>query len=124
MRSDDEKNQTEYVLIEDLPLAERGAPGKRRFHSQEEIVDPWSYLAKRGLGTLQLSLVEYRILRFLASRPNRAFSGRRIAAAVTTKLHPVTTQSLGRYIRSLRAQLGFFSDYIQTVPFIGYRFKA
>ena len=26
--------------------------------------------------------------------------------------------------RLLRDQLGFFRDYIQTVPYIGYRFKA
>jgi DNA-binding response OmpR family regulator len=120
----DRSSTTEYVLIEDLPQAERAVQGKPRFHSPEDVVDPWSYLAKRGLGTLQLSLVEYRILRFLATRPSRAFSSRRIAAAVSTKLHPVTPAALGRYIRSLRSQLGFFSDYIQTVPFIGYRFKA
>ena len=28
------------------------------------------------------------------------------------------------YIASLRDQLGFFRDYIQTVPYIGYRFRA
>jgi nucleotide-binding universal stress UspA family protein len=27
-------------------------------------------------------------------------------------------------IHSLRGQLGFFSDYIQAVPYIGYRFKG
>ena len=122
--STDRHPESGYVLIEDVHRAARQARRQSRFEITDDVVDPWSYQAKRGQGTLRLSLVEYRILKFLASRPNRAFTGRRIAAAVSTKLHPVTAPSLGRYIRSLRAQLGFFSDYIQTVPFIGYRFKA
>jgi DNA-binding response OmpR family regulator len=121
---DDHSSEAGYILIEDVQRAAGKAGRQSRFEATDDVVDPWSYQAKRGQGTLRLNLVEYRILRFLASRPNRAFSGRRIAAAVSTKLHPVTVPALGRYIRSLRAQLGFFSDYIQTVPFIGYRFKA
>ena len=99
-------------------------PRRRRFASTDEIVDPWSYQAKRGQGTLRLTTVEFRILNFLAARPNQAISPRRIADAVSTKTHRVTVETLGEHIHSLRGHLGFFSDYIQTVPYIGYRFKA
>src|SRR6188474_1719753 len=97
---DDRFPEAGYVLIEDVQRAAGKARRQSRFEITDEVVDPWSYQAKRGQGTLRLSLVEYRILKFLASRPNRAFSGRRIAAAVSTKLHPVTAPSLGGYIRS------------------------
>jgi DNA-binding response OmpR family regulator len=77
-----------------------------------------------GLGTIRLNSVEFRILQFLAARPYHAFTRRRIAAAVSTESERVTAETLGHYIRSLRHQLGFYSDYIQRVPYIGYRFKA
>ena len=78
----------------------------------------------RGLGTIRLKPVEFRILTLLASQPYRAFSRRRIAVAVSTSDQPVTEATLGRYIRSLRDQLGYYADYVQKVPYIGYRFKA
>jgi len=113
-----------YVVIEEVYRARRQTRKRRRFESSGEIVDPWSYQAKTGRGTLRLPTVEYRILQFLASRPNQAFTRDRIVAAVSTTRHLVTVETLGRYIHSLRAHLGFFSDYIQSVPYIGYRFKA
>jgi DNA-binding response OmpR family regulator len=97
---------------------------RRPVRDERGVVDPWSYLARRGLGTIRLKPVEFRILTFLASQPYRAFTRRRIAAAVSTTDQPVTEESLGRYIRSLRDQLGYFADYVQRVPYIGYRFKA
>lgn len=113
-----------YVQLDDLRIVERRAERRSRFQTADDIVDPWSFAAKTGRGTIHLALIEYRILRFLAARPNRAFSRSRIAQAVSTKRHRVTPETLGRYIRSLRDQLGFFSDYIQSVPYIGYRFKG
>jgi DNA-binding response OmpR family regulator len=69
-------------------------------------------------------MVEYRILQFLAARPNQVCTRSRIADAVSTSRHCVTVETVGRYIHPLRAQLGFFSDYIQSVPYMGYRYKA
>lgn len=122
--SSDQSIEACYVLIDDVRDVERAARPRRRFESDEGVVDPWSYRAKLGRGTIRLPLVEYRILRFLAARPNHAFTRRRIARAVSTASHSVTAKTLGRYIHSLRGRLGFFSDYIQSVPYIGYRFKA
>jgi len=116
--------EVSYVVIDDVHDIERRAKKRRHFWSEEEIVDPWSYAAKVGQGTLRLPIVEYRILRFLASRPNQAISRHRIVAAVSTRRHSVTVESLTRFVNSLRDHLGFYSDYIQSVPYIGYRFKA
>jgi len=121
-----DKHSTEacYVVIDDAGHVEQRARRRRRFESDRETVNPWSYAAKRGRGTLRLALIEYRILSFLAARPNQALTRERIASAVTTTRHRVTAETLGRYIHSLRGQLGFYSDYIQSVPYIGYRFKG
>ena len=96
---------------------------KDRIRKQKEFASSWSYQLKLGRGTIWLDAIEYRILRFLAARPYRAFTRKRIAQAVSTDSHPVTADSLGRHIKSLRDKLGFFADYIQSVPYIGYRFK-
>ena len=84
----------------------------------------FSYQMKLGRETIRLDAIEFRILRFLSSQPYRAFTRRRIAEAVSTRRHPVAPESLDRHIALLRDALGFFRDYIQTVPYIGYRFRA
>ena len=79
---------------------------------------------KLGRLTIRVRPIEYRILRFLAARPYRAYTRRRIARAVSTRQHPVPPEALDRHVARLRHALGFFHDYIQTVPYIGYRFRA
>src|SRR4051812_21170260 len=96
-----------YVPIDDVGQVERRSRRRRKFDSEQELVNPWSYSAKRGRGTLRLALVEFRILRFLAGRPNQALTRERIAAAVSTARHRVTAETLGGYVHSLRGQLGF-----------------
>lgn len=83
----------------------------------------WSYAARMGRTTISLEPVEYRILGFLAAKPYHAYTPRQIVQAVTRVRQPVTEATLDRHIASLRDKLGFFADYIQTVPYIGYRFK-
>ena len=73
---------------------------------------------------IQLGLVEFRIMLFLASRPYYAFTRRNIAAAVSSSRNPVFEHTVDNHIASLLEQLGPFHDYVQAVPYIGYRFKA
>jgi DNA-binding response OmpR family regulator len=123
-KPDDRAVEISYVHVEDVHNIERRARSRRRFELDDDVVNPWSYAAKRGEGSLRLPLIEFRILQFMASRPNQALSHQRIAQAVSTRRHAVTADSLADFIHSLRGHLGFYSDYIQSVPFIGYRFKA
>ena len=110
--------------IEVLNFERRERRRRAQVEIDERLVGPWSFRAMLGRGTIRLNTVEFRILKFLAARPYRAFTRRRIADAVSTDSDPVTEEDLGRYISSLRDQLGFYSDYIQSVPYTGYRFKA
>ncbi len=90
----------------------------------EKLAGPTSYRLALGEQPLQLGNVEFRILFFLASRHYHAFTRRAIAEAVTTDEQPVTEETIDEHIAALRDQLGVFYDYVQTVPGIGYRFKA
>jgi DNA-binding response OmpR family regulator len=113
-----------HVVSMETLNGQRQRERRSGIQDDSQIVDPWSYRAKVGRGTIRLSLVEFRILRLLASRPYRAFTRERIATAVSTEQHPVTVTTLAGHIASLRAQLGFYGDLIQSVPYVGYRFKA
>jgi DNA-binding response OmpR family regulator len=59
----------------------------------------------------------------LAGRPYHAFTRRSIAQAVSTNRYPVEEESVDAHIASLIDQLGAFHDYVQAVPYVGYRFK-
>jgi len=61
---------------------------------------------------------------FLASKPYHAFTRRSIAEAVRSEQFPVEEVTVEQFVTTLRDQLGPFHDYVQAVPYIGYRFKA
>ena len=90
----------------------------------ERLEGPTSYRLALGEQPIQLGHVEFRILLFLASRPYHPFTRHAIAAAVSTDNGPVTAETVDEHVAVLRDQLGVFYDYVQTVPYIGYRFKA
>ena len=98
---------------------------ERRTQANEDVPEgPPSYRLALGREVIHLSIVEFRILLFLAGRPYVPFTRRRIADAVSTARHPVTEDTVDQHIASLRDQLGFFHDLVQSVPYVGYRFKA
>lgn len=73
--------------------------------------------------TIQMTYIEYLLIRVLARRPYYAFTPRQIVVQVNAREELISEESLREHIRSLRDKLGFFHDFIQTVPYIGYRFK-
>jgi DNA-binding response OmpR family regulator len=89
----------------------------------EQQPPPSIYRIAFGLEPILLGNLEFRILMLLASKPYWPFSPQSIAAAVTTERELVTEETVDQHIDSLREQLGFFRDYVQTVPYMGYRFK-
>lgn len=114
----------EALLVRRQVERRRRTVTTRREDPLDRVVDPWSYLAKLGRGVLRLGSVEFRILQFLAANPYRAYSRQRIAEAVSTSKEPVAADAVPAHIRSLRSQLGFSADYVQRVPYLGYRFKS
>ncbi|MCI0361592.1 MAG: helix-turn-helix domain-containing protein [Planctomycetaceae bacterium] len=118
-------NSAETITLQFADFAEfvREA-ARRQGQIEEQKPPPPFYRIALGLEPFQLGEVEFRILMLLASRPYYPFSTQSIAAVVTTERIPVSEEAVEQHIASLREQLGFFRDYVQTVPYMGYRFKA
>lgn len=121
--TDEPFKEPRELVAADLPEFLEAAARQHWPPEDDKLVGPQSYRVAFGPGPVQLGLVEFRILLFLASRPYHAFARHDIAKAVSTELVPLAESAVDEHISSLRDQLGVLHDYVQTVPYIGYRFK-
>lgn len=90
-------------------------------------VDPVSYRAQREGKTLPLSTLEFRLLYYLASRPNRVFSRDQLLDAVWGSDRFVTPRSVDVYVRRLREKVEKNPEkpeYLKTVRGAGYIFET
>lgn len=85
---------------------------------------PPAYRLALGKDPIQLGVIECRILMYLAGRPYHAFTRRNIADAIHSERYPIVEDTVDTHVDSLIDQLGAFHDYVQAVPYVGYRFKA
>ncbi len=123
MENEPSTNSGEMALV-DLTEFLEAAARQTWPAGPEKLEGPTSYRLVLGEQPIQLGNVEFRILLFLASRPYHPFTRRAIAEAVATDNDPVTEETVDEHVAMLRDQLGVFYDYVQTVPYVGYRFKA
>ncbi len=72
---------------------------------------------------VDLTYSEFQILQFLVRRPGWVFTRSQIVDAVRGDNYPVTDRSVDVQIAGLRKNLGQYSNYIETVRGVGYRFK-
>lgn len=72
---------------------------------------------------IELTNTEFKVLQLLATNPGRVYSRYQIVEAVKGTNHCVTDRSVDVVIVGLRKRFGEFSDYIETVRGVGYRFK-
>ena len=121
---DERRCKTDDVAVTDLTEFLQVAAHQIWPINEDHPESPRSYHVALGQEPIQLGIVEFRILLFLASRPYHAFTRTCIADAVTSLRDPVTEDTVDQHIARLLEQLGVFHDYVQSVPFIGYRFKA
>jgi DNA-binding response OmpR family regulator len=123
MRENEGCEETVHLAFAEFAEFAREA-ARRSGQVEERDPAPPFYRIALGLVPIELGEVEFRILQLLASKPYRPFTRERIAQSVTTDRRPVSESDVDGLIVSLREQLGFFRDYVQTVPYMGYRFKA
>jgi DNA-binding response OmpR family regulator len=90
---------------------------------QQQATPRAGYLVELSGHPISLDYVEFCLLQFLSAHPYKAFTRSQIAEAITSDEFPVSAETLDAHVTSLRDKLGLFSDYIQSVPYIGYRFK-
>lgn len=97
-------------------------------HGRDEefllVRPPSSFRQAFGEKPIRLGLVEFRILILLASRPYYAFTRRQIADALRSAELTLSEEAIDGHIATLRDQLGVLHDFVQTVPHVGYRYKA
>lgn len=90
-------------------------------------IDPISYRVQREGKTLPLSTLEFRLLYFLASRPNRVFSRDQLLDSVWGTDRFVTPRSVDVYVRRLREKIEVHPErpgYLKTVRGAGYIFET
>jgi phosphate regulon transcriptional regulator PhoB len=90
-------------------------------------IDPISYRVQRDGKTLPLSTLEFRLLYFIASRPNRVFSRDQLLDSVWGTDRFVTPRSVDVYVRRLREKIELNPErpgYLKTVRGAGYIFET
>ncbi len=122
--ADDRSIESHEVGGAEFVLGQRWVRREESEEGQVGSAARYSYEMKMGRQTIRLDPIAFRILNVLAARPYQAYTRRRLAEAASTPRQSVTEASIDAHVTRLREALGFFGDYVQTVPYIGYRFKA
>lgn len=87
------------------------------------LIHPGRHEVNLGNENIILSKTEFDILHFLARRPGWVFTRYQIVDGVKGENYLVTDRAIDVTIVSLRKKLGKYSDLIETVRGVGYRFK-
>jgi len=87
------------------------------------LIDPAKHKVLIEDKEVELTLTEFRILYYLASRPGWVCTRYQIVEATRGRDYFVTDRSVDVLIFGLRNKTGKYGNYIETVRGIGYRFK-
>jgi phosphate regulon transcriptional regulator PhoB len=91
------------------------------------LIDPSSYRVTRAGKALPLSTLEFRLVYYLAARPNRVFTRDQLLDAVWGTERFVTPRSVDVYIRRLREKIEIDPEspvHLKTVRGAGYLFET
>jgi two-component system phosphate regulon response regulator PhoB len=89
----------------------------------ELVIEPSRFQAILADQPLTLTKDEFHLLCFLARHPGWVFTRYQIVNGIKGENYVVTERTIDVRIAGLRKKLGKFSDYIETVRGVGYRFK-
>ncbi len=99
----------------------------RPIEAGDLLIDPSSYRVTRNGKPLTLSTLEFRLLYYLASRPNRVFSRDQLLDSVWGTERFVTPRSVDVYVRRLREKIELDAEnphHLKTVRGAGYLFEV
>jgi two-component system phosphate regulon response regulator PhoB len=91
------------------------------------VIDPSSYRVTRAGKPVTLSTLEFRLLYYFASRPNKVFTRDQLLDAVWGSDRFVTPRSVDVYVRRLRERIEADPEnpvYLKTVRGAGYMFET
>jgi two-component system response regulator BaeR len=89
-----------------------------------QIDDPGHRISWRGQ-TLQLTRVEFRVLRLLLTRPGRVFSRAQLLDSVHEEMRDVSDRAIDSHVKNLRRKIQAVEprfEGIVSVYGVGYRF--
>lgn len=110
-----------------LRRSEPGTPSEKLIEIGALRIDPAAYRVTRGGKPVPMSTLEFRLLYFLASRPNRVFSRDQLLDAVWGTERFVTPRSVDVYVRRLREKIEMDPQrpaYMKTMRGAGYLFET
>ncbi|MSO20862.1 MAG: response regulator transcription factor [Acidobacteria bacterium] len=113
-----------------MALLRRGEPdsqGEAAIEVGGLTIDPTSYRVTRSGKHVILSAMEFRLLHFLASHPNKVFSRDRLLDAIWGADRYVIPRSVDVYIRRLREKIEEDSQnpvFLKTIRGAGYIFES
>ncbi len=86
-------------------------------------INPGKHLCQLAGAPLELTKDEFQLLLFFARHPGWVFTRYQIVDDIKGEGYVVTERAVDVRIAGLRKKLGVYSDYIETVRGVGYRFK-
>src|SRR6202790_2969554 len=110
-----------------LRRAEPPADAQRILEIGKLAIDPASYRVSHSGKPVPLSTLEFRLLYYLASRPNRVFTRDQLLDAVWGTDRFVTPRSVDVYVRRLREKIEPDPEnpmHLKTVRGAGYLFET
>lgn len=110
-----------------LRRAEPPADSPRTIEIGKLAIDPASYRVSHSGKAVPLSTLEFRLLYYLASRPNRVFTRDQLLDAVWGTDRFVTPRSVDVYVRRLREKIESDPEnplHLKTVRGAGYLFET
>ena len=110
-----------------LRRAEPPADSPRTIEIGKLAIDPASYRVSNSGKPVPLSTLEFRLLYYLASRPNRVFTRDQLLDAVWGTDRFVTPRSVDVYVRRLREKIESDPEnpnHLKTVRGAGYLFET
>lgn len=85
-------------------------------------IDPERHEVTINNKLISLTFSEFRVLQFLAMKPGYVFSRYQIVEAIKGEDYSVNDRSIDVLLGRLRKKLGSYSNYIETIYGVGYRF--
>ncbi len=97
-------------------------PSMTRIHGL--VIDDERHEVQLEGVSVQLTLTEYKLLRFLARHPGRVFTRTQILDNIQDEQVLVVDRAIDVHVAALRRKLGESGALIETIRGVGYRFKS
>jgi phosphate regulon transcriptional regulator PhoB len=110
-----------------LRRSEPATPSEKPIEIGALRIDPAAYRVTRGGKSVPMSTLEFRLLYFLAARPNRVFTRDQLLDGVWGTERFVTPRSVDVYVRRLREKIETDPQrplYMKTIRGAGYLFET